>query len=209
VPRDIGEIADPAAVDCYQIDEIAADLAARQRRAIELEPSDPRLDARHQQLVNLVRELDLRVGAEVARALAAEEHHEAGVGDDDRRSAGERVERHARANRAVHRSRGPKREGRAVGLQHESDLQGDHQRQEPAVDPNRIDEADGDEAGEGHYRQQPGWRVRAQVVHVAQEPDWQERHEDGRQQHHERAPRHVVPNGAHVEESTRRVSIGS
>ena len=67
MPRDVGDVADPATVvDHDEVDQVAADLAARQRGAAELESPDARVDARHQQLVDLVRQLDLRVRAKVA-----------------------------------------------------------------------------------------------------------------------------------------------
>jgi hypothetical protein len=48
VPRHVGDVADPASIDDDEINEVAADLAARQRGAVELEAPDARVDPRDQ-----------------------------------------------------------------------------------------------------------------------------------------------------------------
>lgn len=58
------------------IDQIAADLAARERPTVELDVADPAIDRRHQHPVDIGRELDLGPHAQVSGRRAVDEADE-------------------------------------------------------------------------------------------------------------------------------------
>jgi hypothetical protein len=124
VTRYVGDVPKPAVLDLHEIDEIAADVAARHRPAVELVVADRLPDLGHEHAMDVTCDGNLGLQTQVAGSGYVDEAEKRAVAENDRGNAAHAIdEKTSLRRRRQHRKQ----------TRHDGDVDSvhGHQRDEP------------------------------------------------------------------------------